>query len=488
MPGLQTRQSLNSRSVGACCAKSLLFGLGAVIATVGLLLCVLWPFLVSRLIASQLALSPNTRSYNMWVETPIPIYFHIYMFNWTNPSTSLRGPDKPAFTQMGPYVFREHHSKKNVQWNDNNNTITYLNQKQWHFVPEMSNGTLNDTVTNLNAVAMTVGWHCLSLGPWVREFLNTFITMEESLVKTDTVGNLLFNGSDDHLLAIAHLLKPYIKSLPDMDKFGWFYKRNMSLYGDGVFTMGSGHGDINQLGLLSAWDYKPRTVFPGECGRVYGSYGEEFPPNYVDQDKITIFANDLCSGINLSRTEEASQFGIPSVKFAGGEDVFSNKTTCYCRTNTTCPASGVRDLSLCNSSPAMVSWPHFYLADPSYREAVVGMKPDKDKHEFYMNLAEVTSVTLDVRGRMQLNMLMQTIPGMNLYKGIKRTVMPMLWFEQVATLTPELSSQISVLVQLVQWGRWVLLALGVTGIVLISIGALLQARGCFGRPDEQLLH
>lgn len=80
---------------------------------------------------------------------------------------------------------------------------------------------------------------------------------------------------------------------------------------------------------------------------------------------------------------------IPSVLFAGDEDVFSNKTTCYCATNNTCPASGVRDVSPCNGSPALISWPHFYLADPSYREAVVGMNPDPEKHQFYMNLAEV---------------------------------------------------------------------------------------------------
>ncbi|KAG8256132.1 hypothetical protein J6590_076016 [Homalodisca vitripennis] len=169
----------------------------------------------------------------MWAETPIPMYFKIYMFNWTNPSTSLHGPDKPAFTQLGPYVFTEHHSKKNVTYNDNNDTITYLNQKQWHFIPEMSNGTLSDKVTNLNVVAMTVGWYCLPLKRWERMIVNgilSFHLLNEDLVKTDTVGNLLFDGSRDKLLTILHLLKPYIKTLPDMDKFGWFYKAHTDYY------------------------------------------------------------------------------------------------------------------------------------------------------------------------------------------------------------------------------------------------------------------
>lgn len=53
-----------------------------------------------------------------------------------------------------------------------------------------------------------------------------------------------------------------------------------------------------QLGLLSSWDYSNQTKYPGECGRVHGSYGEEFPPDYVDKDVITVFANDLCRLVN----------------------------------------------------------------------------------------------------------------------------------------------------------------------------------------------
>ncbi|XP_046663765.1 protein croquemort-like isoform X2 [Homalodisca vitripennis] len=162
----------------------------------------------------------------------------------------------------------------------------------------------------------------------------------------------------------------------------------MSLTADGVFTMGSGLGNIDDLGLMTAWNYRNRSVYPGECGRIHGTYGEEFPPNSVYQSDITLYANDLCSVLNLKRQKASSVRGIPSVLFAGGPDVFSNETTCYCRNSSNCPASGVRDLSLCNGSPAMVSWPHFYLADPSYRKAVVGMNPDAEHHQFYMDMAE----------------------------------------------------------------------------------------------------
>uniref|UniRef100_A0A1B6L3M1 Uncharacterized protein n=1 Tax=Graphocephala atropunctata TaxID=36148 RepID=A0A1B6L3M1_9HEMI len=135
----------------------------------------------------------------------------------------------------------------------------------------------------------------------------------------------------------------------------------------------------------------------------------------------------------------------------------------------------------------MVSWPHFYLADPSYSQAIVGMRPDPDQHQFYMDMAEVTSVPLSVRGRMQLNMLMQTIPDIDLFKNIKRTVMPMMWFSQEADLTPNLASQIGVLVELVRWGRWVLLAGGGVGVLLVLVGVVLQVRGKLDHDDDRLL-
>lgn len=89
----------------------------------------------------------------MWKETPIPIYFSVYLFNWTNSGEVLKNwKIKPIFEECGPYVFSEHHIRVNIKWN-NNGTITYQQKRIWHFLPEQSNGTLQDNITNLNVVA-----------------------------------------------------------------------------------------------------------------------------------------------------------------------------------------------------------------------------------------------------------------------------------------------------------------------------------------------
>lgn len=82
---------------------------------------------------------------------------------------------------------------------------------------------------------------------------------------------------------------------------------------------------------------------------------------------------------------------LTGVKFVAGADVFDNSIPCYCPDGK-CPLSGVRDISVCKGAPAFISFPHFYLADPSYRNAVEGMKPDPEKHAFRMTLEKVTLV------------------------------------------------------------------------------------------------
>lgn len=53
--------------------------------------------------------------------------------------------------------------------------------------------------------------------------------------------------------------------------------------------------------------------------------------------------------------------------------------------------SGVLNVSSCRYGvPVFVSYPHFFGADPYYKEQVEGMHPDEEKHQFYMTLEPVS--------------------------------------------------------------------------------------------------
>lgn len=62
-------------------------------------------------------------------------------------------------------------------------------------------------------------------------------------------------------------------------------------------------------------------------------------------------------------------------------------------------------------APAYMSFPHFYLADPIYTQAVDGMHPDPEKHATRLALEPSTGMPLRVNAAFQLNLLMLHMEG-----------------------------------------------------------------------------
>lgn len=59
-----------------------------------------------------------------------------------------------TFKNLILIISRKHQIKQNIIWNDND-TVTYQIQDQYkYFIPEMSNGSLSDRITNLNVITM----------------------------------------------------------------------------------------------------------------------------------------------------------------------------------------------------------------------------------------------------------------------------------------------------------------------------------------------
>lgn len=227
----------------------------------------------------------------MWKQTPIPMYLEIYMFNWTNP-LEFSKTVKPHFTEHGPYVFREIDTKEKLMWNKNF-TITFNQRKTWIFEASLSNGTLNDKITNLNPVATTVNYIVRHKKLLVRIAVDgLFKVVGEHLTVTKSVRELLFDGYDDKLLDLVKRTK--IFKVP-YDKFGWFYTRNDSLTYDGTFTMWTGEDDMSKLGLLSEWNYSNKSmIYPGTCSMINGSLGDLWP-SLNEADTASVFAPDACT-------------------------------------------------------------------------------------------------------------------------------------------------------------------------------------------------
>ncbi|XP_054262104.1 protein croquemort-like isoform X2 [Macrosteles quadrilineatus] len=445
-----------------------LFLLGLCFIVLAAVLPMFWPTYYKIFIADTLKMSRGSKTHQIWDDNPVPIYMDFYFFNWTNVNDLEDEGEMhiPQMQELGPYRFTEKIKRVNVTWNSNN-TVTYQQAKYWYFDPENSRGSLDDEITTLNIVALTAAFTVRDWMFILRTATNTAIVgTKQKIHVVKKVRELLFEGYSDQLISMAKKMPSFASVKVPFDKFAWFYKRNGTSFMDGVFNMNTGEEDIYKIGKLENWNYDNSTSFyEGDCANVVGTTGQLFPPGQTRESKVTMFSPDLCRSVSFEYEEDTEVEGVPGYRYVGGMSMLDNGTvfednSCYC--NGECTPSGVLNETSCRfGAPAFASFPHFYLADPFFTDNVRGLRPVKEKHQFYLVLEPTTGIPLDVAARFQINLLLQPLPGMGLYSNVPTVFFPMLWFQQRATILPSMAL-----------GLRLLLFLQHLGIILCILSAL----------------
>uniref|UniRef100_A0AAG5DQF4 Scavenger receptor class B n=1 Tax=Anopheles atroparvus TaxID=41427 RepID=A0AAG5DQF4_ANOAO len=458
--------------------KMVSLGCSAFLILLAVTLGVLWPSLSEKVLHDKLVIKNGSSNYDNWIRTPIPMFLEIYLFNWTNADQLADLTVKPNFAELGPYTFSELHERVNLVWNDNN-TVTFQQRRTWHFMPELSRGSLDDVVTNLNVITLNAAYFLRNQNTFVKKAANFALDMQGSLLwKNKPVRQLLFEGVEDPLLDLLKTLNITELQIP-FDKFGWFVGRNLSETFDGTFTMKTGADGLENTGFLTQWNGSPRTgMYRGRCGEVYGTTGELWPANKVTPANITLFPSDVCRSITLQAGEQIALYNVQGTKYVGDERVFDNGTkypeaSCWCNADAAhCPdlKPGLFNASACKyGSPTFVSFPHFYLADESYRSSLDGMRPNRTEHEFYIAIEPTTGIPLDVRAQLQINEHLQKIDGFSYFKNVPDLMVPMLWFRQRATLSQELAEQAKLALALPSLGIYVAIFFGSIGFFMGAV-------------------
>lgn len=242
-----------------------------------------------------------------------------------------------------------------------------------------------------------------------------------AMVIRKTVRELLFDGYDDPLLDI---LKKWKKFNIPFSKFGWFVERNDSSTYDGHFQIFTGQRNLRQMGILSQWNFSNKTKFyHDDCSMIKGTTGELWPVDLNATGDITVFITDICRSLTLSYANNYERLQVFGSKWIGNKRVFDNgenypPNSCYCTgVRSSCPdlLPGVQNISDCRfGAPVFVSFPHFYLADPSYVNSIQGIQPETRLHEFYLALEPKLGIPLEVAARLQINILLQSISDIKL--------------------------------------------------------------------------
>ncbi|KAL7023729.1 hypothetical protein ACKWTF_012754 [Chironomus riparius] len=251
-----------------------------------------------------------------------------------------------------------------------------------------------------------------------------------------TVGQLLW-GYEDPLLKLAKDVVPKEQKLP-YDEFGLFYGKNATST-DRV-TVFTGVDDITQYGVIDKYNGRSHMTnwAKEECNRLNGSDGSIFPPHITHNTTLYVYDKDLCRLLPLSFDKEVTgRGGIPGYRFTPSPDVFASvdknpDNLCFCPSGPPCAPHGLFNVSLCQyDSPVLISFPHFYMADDSLRTAVEGISPpEKDKHQFFIDVQPLMGTTLRARARVQINLAVSQVQDIKQVANFPDIVFPILWFEE----------------------------------------------------------
>lgn len=233
-------------------------------------------------------------------------------------------------------------------------------------------------------------------------------------------------------------------------EWGLFRDRNVTLRK--AIKMHHGAADITKKGYMEEYDNSPNMNWwqPGsQCDSVVGAQdGATLPPGVSRNETLDIFIALMCRKILLEYEEDRTYRGLTGLRFipprnAMGSHTDRNPETgnqdnkCFCMEDQgfPCLKSGVLNMGPCKKMPGLptgapiaLSYPHFYEADQSFLDAVEGLSPDKEKHQFYVDISPEFGFPLAFRPRFQLNAIIRRdtdIPLMSEFPEL--LILPFLW-------------------------------------------------------------
>ena len=106
--------------------------------------------------------------------------------------------------------------------------------------------------------------------------------------------------------------------------------------------------------------------------------------------------NDLRS-VPFKYQKDTENRGISTLRFTVPEQFYQSpeknqNNKCYCvKTDRKyCDVDGILDVSQCKGgAPLVISAPHFYMGSQSLVDQFVGLKPDQQKHETFLDIEPV---------------------------------------------------------------------------------------------------
>jgi len=461
--------------------------------------------LYNFIVDQTLILSNNSATFSTFVEPPIPVYLKFYMFDIQNPDDVLYYGEKPILVEKGPYVYREHKVKKNITFDSTGKTIEYATWLTYEFDAEMSFPlTEEDKITGVNLVMVVaaameeavkglmwnLSWALVeeyfqlfethTVGEWLFQGIELpHVYFNFSKVYIEPFASIAFNGTFTELLA---MMGQSVDQIVD-NKISYYAQYNGST--DGLYRVNSGKGNMDTYLDILQWNGASQLSWWNNtyCDMINGTDGTQFPPRFVDKKNVTVrmYVPQLCRSLYLAYQKEIDglpftikRFGAPPEMLQSGDKNPDNK--CYCGAMG-CLGDSMLELTNClEGLPIIMSTPHFYQGDGINLKNFIGLKPEMDKHQTFLDLQPDVGVPYEAHKRIQLNfLLMQNSKGALSFGNVREMVYPIFWADECAKMADKDVNQLK---GLVVAPYTIAYAVGGTAI---GLGVLLTAVGVFIR-------
>ncbi|XP_069987003.1 lysosome membrane protein 2-like [Penaeus vannamei] len=438
----------------------------------------------------MLTLSEDSKTLEAFLSPPVPIYMQFWLFNVTNPDAIRYHGAKPVLREVGPYTYEEKRLKYDLEWDDAEGTVTYLQNKSFIFIPEMSPGlSLEDEITTINAIMVSLASKIEAESPVLHALVElAFLRFKESLFITRSVRELLFDGYEEPLL--AELVKYAGDPTDSRGKFGFFYPRNNT--NDGTFKVKTGALGMDDYQSIVEWKGQTELDYwHGDpyCNMINGTDGSQYPPAVARDTVLRLYTSELCRSLYLTYERDRDHFGIHVYRFIPPRDMLedplvNHDNLCYCSPDQNhCLGAGMMNMAPCAmGAPIVMSTPHFYQGDEVELAKLVGLDPRKEDHETFLDVEPRTGVTMKAAKKIQINIPLKPYGQFPSFKNVPEVIFPVLWVNESAAVDEATAQEVR---------KGVTLPFVVVDAVcgtLIAVGALLILVGAFKLHRFKLLH
>ncbi|CAB1318230.1 unnamed protein product, partial [Coregonus sp. 'balchen'] len=129
-------------------------------------------------------------------------------------------------------------------------------------------------------------------------------------------------------------------------------------------------------------------------------------------------------------------------------------------------------------APVVASFPHFYLGEEKYSNAIEGLNPVRDHHQTYLDLNPTTGIPIRASKRAQINILINRISGFPKTKSLNETIFPVMFINETVVIDDTSAAKLQKLLLMVTLvSNFPLIIVGL-GAILLLVFICLVVREC----------